>query len=406
MDFNDTPEEAAWREKCRSWLAENAPQRSAEQGSVALFGEIRDDESYIARAKEWQAKKFDAGFAAITWPECYGGQNGTQMQRIIFVQEESRYDVPIEPFLIGLGMVAPTIYACGTPEQKDRYLVKMLRGEEIWSQLFSEPGAGSDVASLSMSAVLDGDEWVLNGQKVWTSGAQYSDFGEIICRTDPDVPKHRGITAFIIPINAPGVTVRPLRQMTGGASFNEVFFEDLRVPAGNVLGEVNKGWSVAITTLMNERVAIGAGGGIGGGITRILDLARRQGRADDPIIRQKIARLYALQRVQRFNGMRTLTAVSKGAMPGPEGSIGKLLSTRALRALSDLFMDLVGPEGTADTGNGLYDYNQVLLGTPGMRLAGGTDEVMRNIIGERVLGLAGEPRVDKELSWKEVPKSA
>ncbi|MCC7078101.1 MAG: acyl-CoA dehydrogenase family protein [Acidimicrobiia bacterium] len=404
MDFNDTPEEEAWRERCRAWLEGNAPSRKADTGGVSLFGEMSDDAAHVARAKEWQAKKFDAGFAAITWPEEYGGTNGTPMQSIIFRQEEGRFDVPTEPYIIGLGMIAPTIRTVGTDGQKDRYLREMLRGEEIWCQLFSEPAAGSDVSSLTTSAVRDGDEWVLNGQKVWTSGAHYSDFGEIICRTDPDVPKHRGITAFVVDMKAPGITIRPLRQMTGGASFNEVFFEDVRVPNDNVLGEVNKGWSVAITTLMNERVAIGSGGGIGGGIGRVVEMARRSGRHTDPVLRQEIASLYCLQRVQKFNGMRTLTAVSKGAVPGPEGSIGKLLGTKALVRMGEVYMDLIGPEGIADTGQGTHDFNQIVLGAPGFRVAGGTDEVMKNIIGERVLGLPGEPRMDKDIPFRDLPR--
>src|SRR5437899_727767 len=207
------------------------------------------------------------------WEPEFGGRNGTTTQQIIFSQEEARYDVPTAVFVIGLGMIAPTLRACGTDAQQHRYLTKLLRGEEIWSQLFSEPGAGSDVASLSMTATRDGDEWLINGQKVWTSGAQYSDFGEIICRTNPEAEKHKGITAFIVDMKAPGVTIKPLKQMNGGAGFNEVFFDNVRVPNDQVLGDVHEGWTVAITTLMNERVAIGSGGGGGrGGVSSVIDL--------------------------------------------------------------------------------------------------------------------------------------
>jgi len=407
VDFQDTAQEQAFRAECAAWLADTAPTFASADDTVGLFG---DDDSagsdYLARARDWQAAKFDAGYAAITWPEQYGGRDGTPMQSIIFGQEQARYNLPTGPYIIGLGMIAPTIRACGTEAQKDRYLVKMQRGEEIWCQLFSEPGAGSDVASLSTSAVRDGDEWVISGQKVWTSGAQYSDFGEIICRTDPDAPKHRGITAFVVDMRAPGVTVQPLRQMTGGASFNEVFFDEVRVPADNMLGELNKGWSVAITTLMNERVAIGSGGGLGGGSSRMIEMAKARGLSENPVIRQRIAQLHILTRIQRYNGWRTLTAVSKGAVPGPEGSIGKLFGGNVLTLMAELMTEMASASAIADCGDGYFDWNQLCLGNPGMHLAGGTDEVMKNIIGERVLGLPGEPRVDKDVAWKELPKSA
>jgi len=330
------------------------------------------------------------------------------MQQVIFNQEEARHAVPGEAFVIGLGMIAPTIRAVGTDAQKSRYLRALLRGEEIWCQLFSEPGAGSDVASLSMLAVRDGDEWILNGQKVWTSGAQYSDFGEIICRTAPEAEKHRGITAFVVDMKAPGVTVKPLKQMNGGASFNEVFFDDARVPHDNVLGDVDQGWSVAITTLMNERVAIGSGGG-GAARTSVDDLitlAQGRGRNDDPLVRQRLADLYINSRIQRFLGMRSLTAASQGRVPGPEGSVGKLSGARLTSALGACAVELVGAGAVAEAGNGDYRWHDGLLLAPAAHIAGGSDEVMRNIIGERVLGLPGEPRVDKGVAWRDVPRSA
>ncbi len=307
---------------------------------------------YLSRAKGWQATKFDHGFARITWEPEFGGRNGTSMQQIIFGQEEGKYTLPTEAFVIGLGMIAPTIKAVGTDAQKQRYLTKLLRGEELWCQLFSEPGAGSDVASLSTAAVRDGDEWVINGQKVWTSGAQFSDYGEIICRTAPDAEKHKGITAFIVDMRAPGVTIKPLKQMNGGAAFNEVFFEDVRVPHDYVLGDVNEGWSVAITTLMNERVAIGSAGGGGGAGGRgtvhdVIALAKERGASGDPRIRQQLADLYSKTRIQRFLSMRTLTAASRGKIPGPEGSIGKLFGARITTQLGELTCSLAGPEGVA-----------------------------------------------------------
>jgi alkylation response protein AidB-like acyl-CoA dehydrogenase len=404
MDFNDSPDEAAWRAECREWLEANAPSvkdrdPGADGGGMFEPGGA----AYLERARRWQALKFDAGFARITWEPEFGGRNGTTMQQMIFGQEEARFDVPTAVYVIGLGMIAPTLRACGTDEQQQRYLTKLLRGQEIWSQLFSEPGAGSDVASLSMTAVRDGDEWLLNGQKVWTSGAQYSDFGEIICRTNPEAEKHKGITAFIVDMRAPGVTIKPLKQMNGGASFNEVFFDDVRVPAENVLGGVNEGWTVAITTLMNERVAIGSGGGGGGrsSVHDLIDLARRRGVNSDPIIRQRLADLYTKSRISKFSSMRTLTAALKGQVPGPEGSIGKLFGGQMMTQMGELAIDLVGAGAVAGNG-GDYRWHQALLGAPAAHIAGGSDEVMKNIIGERVLGLPGEPRVDKGVPWKQV----
>jgi alkylation response protein AidB-like acyl-CoA dehydrogenase len=401
MDFTDTAEEAAWREECRQWLAEHAP---AHEVRAAAMGEVADADE-LALAKSWQALKFDAGFAKVTWEPTLGGRSGTTMQQIIYNQEEAHYRVPSYTFVIGLGMIAPTIRTVGTPDQIDRYLRKLLRGEEIWCQLFSEPGAGSDVASLSTSAVRDGDEWVLNGQKVWTSGAQVSDYGEIICRTDPDAEKHKGITAFIVDMRAPGVEIKPLRQMTGGAQFNEVFFTDVRVPQENVLGEVHDGWRVAITTLMNERVAIGSGTSGRGGVRDLIALARRVGATDDPLVRQRLAAAYTKSRIAKFVGMRSLTAASQGKIPGPEGSIGKLMGGLLGFEIADTAMAILGTHGTADVDDD-YGWSTALLGAPAANIAGGTTEVMKNIIGERVLGLPGEPRADKGVPWRDVPRAS
>jgi alkylation response protein AidB-like acyl-CoA dehydrogenase len=399
MDFNDTPEEAAWRQEFRAWLEENTPKviGQAPEHDMEIGGG-----DYLERAKRWQALKCDAGFARITWEPEFGGRNGTTVEQIVFGQEESRFPVPNEAFIIGLGMIAPTLRAVGNDAQKDRYLTKLLRGEEIWSQLFSEPGAGSDVASLATTATRDGDEWLINGQKVWTSGAQYSDYGEIVCRTNPDAEKHKGITAFIVDMKAPGVTIKPLKQMNGGASFNEVFFDNVRVPHENVLGDVNEGWTVAITTLMNERVAIGSGGGGGGRGTvhHVIELARQRGVNGDARVRQQLADLYTKTRIQKFLSMRTLTAATKGKVPGPEGSIGKLLGGRIMTQLGDLTVSLAGADAVA----GNTRLAQTLLAAPAGHIAGGSDEVMKNIIGERVLGLPGEPRPDKGVAWREVPR--
>jgi alkylation response protein AidB-like acyl-CoA dehydrogenase len=294
-------------------------------------------------------------------------------------------------------MIAPTIQSHATDETKDRYLPAMYRGDIVACQLFSEPEAGSDLAGLKTKAERDGEEWVITGQKVWTSGAQYSDIGEIICRTDPDLPKHKGLTGFIVDMKAPGVEVRPLRQMTGGASFNEVFFEEVRVPDDHRLGDVNQGWTVALTTLMNERAAIGgAGMGIEGGNrsgTLMYELLRRLDKSNDPIVRQKAAQLYAHTQVAKYTTQRAMAKLAAGQLPGPELSIAKLALTNNLLKVADVVSSALGPRMAADTGEwGTYAWSNLVLGIPGLRVAGGTDEVMKNIIGERVLGLPKEPK--------------
>jgi acyl-CoA dehydrogenase len=311
---------------------------------------------------------------------------------------QARYQVVSgNVFGIGLGMVAPTILAHGTDAAKDLYLRPLYRGGVVGCQLFSEPGAGSDLASLQTKAERDGDIWVVNGQKVWTSGAQFSDIGEIICRTDPNVAKHKGLTAFVVDMHAPGVEVRPLRQMTGGASFNEVFFTDVEVADDNRLGDVNGGWGVALTTLMNERAAIGVGaaGGAAFGTGRLIELLRHVGRRDDPLLRQQLADIWINVHVARFTNLRAMEKLQAGQIPGPELSIAKLALTNNLQLISQFLTSALGPRLIADTGEwGTYAWAELVLGVPGFRVAGGTDEVLRNIIGERVLGLPKEPRAD------------
>jgi len=274
----------------------------------------------------------------------------------------------------------------------------MYRGDLVGCQLFSEPAAGSDLAGLQTRAERDGDEWIVNGQKVWTSGAQYSDIGEIICRTDPDAPKHKGLTGFVVNMKAPGVEVRPLRQMTGGASFNEVFFTDVRIPDDHRLGDVNQGWSVALTTLMNERASIG-GGGAGGGATsttRLIELLRHLGKEGDPVLRQRVADVYINAQVAKYTNQRAMAKIKAGGLPGPEMSIAKLSLTNNMTRVANLLSLALGPKLIADTGEwGTFAWSELVLGIPGMRVAGGTDEIMRNIVGERVLGLPKEPGLSK-----------
>lgn len=351
----------------------------------------------LRAAKAWKATEFDAGFGWITGPVEYGGRGLDVAYQRAYVDAQANYSIPsTAPFSVGLGMVAPTILAHAIPEVKERYLRSLHRGDLVACQLFSEPVAGSDLAGIQTRAVRDGEEWVISGQKVWTSGAQHSDLGEIITRTSLDKPKHKGLTMLLVDMKAPGVTVRPLRQMTGGASFNEVFFDDVRVHDSHRLGDVDEGWTVALTTLMNERAAIGGGlGNRATSLTRFVELARYLGLADDPLVRQRLADSYVNLQVARYTNQRAMAKIRAGQVPGPEMSIAKLAMTQNFQRLADMLAAMLGPRVTADTGEwGTYAWGELVLGVPGMRVAGGTDEVMRNIVGERVLGLPKEPRVD------------
>ena len=393
------------REKARAFLAEHAPKRRTPTDDDDAAGKMEATAADLPTQKAFQAALFDAGLAGITWPEPWG-QGLTPDHQRVFNEEAADYELPTSVYTIGLGMVIPTLIEFGTDEQRERYVHKALRGEEIWSQMFSEPGAGSDVASLQMRAERDGEEWVLNGQKVWTTGAQHSDFGAVIARTNPDNPKHRGITMFIIDFKAPGVDVRPLRQMNGGSGFNEVFLSDVRVPDSWRIGDVDDGWRCAIAMLMNERVAIGSGGGgaRNGGIGPLVKLATRRGLIDDPVVRQGIADVYIRTQIMSFIGQRTRAAVKAGKAPGPEGSIGKLAGAQLSRIQSDLAASLAGPEAVAwgTDQRGGDRWSLMVLSTPASRIAGGTDEVQRNIIGERVLGLPKEPQVDRDVPFREL----
>jgi len=361
---------------------------------VGLLAERTPEEDAVllAEAKAWRAKVFDAGFGWITGPEAYGGRGLPREYDRIWQSLEKEYDVAgIGPFGIGLGMVAPTILAHAIEEVRRRYLAPLYRGDVVACQLFSEPVAGSDLAGIQAKALRDGDEWVLNGQKVWTSGAHYSDIGEIITRTATySDSRHRGLTMFLVDMKAPGVEVRPLRQMTGGASFNEVFFTDVRVPDEMRLGDVDEGWTVALTTLMNERMAIG-GGSVGSGMDlagRLTALTRHMGRDGDPVVRQQLADVLIRHSVNRYTSLRAMAKMRAGQLPGPELSTLKLALTNNMQKMSALLTELLGPRLVADTGEwGTYAWSQFVMTVPGMRVAGGTDEVLHNIIGERVLGL-------------------
>jgi acyl-CoA dehydrogenase len=366
---------------------------------IGLFTERTPERELaeVQEAKAWRGKVFDAGFGWITGPARYGGRELPASYERLWRTLEAGYDVPSTArFGIGLGMIAPTILAHGTDVVKQRYLRSMFSGRIVACQLFSEPGAGSDLAGLQTRAERDGDEWVVNGQKVWTSGAQYSDIGEIICRSDASLPKHKGLTGFVVDMHATGVDVRPLRQMTGGASFNEVFFTDVRIADDHRLGPVNGGWGVALTTLMNERAAIG-GGVVGAGVSgaRLVELVRHMGRADDPTVRQRLAEVWINAYVGRLTVLRAMERVHAGQLPGPEMSITKLALANNLRRVTDLVSATLGPKLVADSGEwGTYAWAELVLGVPGFRIGGGTDEVMKNIIGERLLGLPKDPPME------------
>jgi alkylation response protein AidB-like acyl-CoA dehydrogenase len=410
MNFDDTPQEAEFRAKARAFLDQHMKRLSPDAAAGDEFEkETKDD---IARAKEWQAKKFDAGWAVLTWPKEYGGQALGRLENVIFNQEEAKYHVPPNIYGIGHGMLGPTIMAHGTQAQKDRFIKEMARGQVVWCQLFSEPAAGSDLAGLRTSAVRDGNDWIINGSKIWSTGAHFSDWGMIVTRHDPNVPKHDGLTYFILDMHAPGVEVRQIKQINGGSGFNEVFFTNVRVPDSQRLGGVGEGWKVAITTLMNERVSIGAGQGAGR-VRDLFRLARKVKRGGKPAIqdsavRQKLADYFVQSKGLQYTGYRTLSALSAGKTPGPEGSIGKAVGAPLSQQMASFASELQGAAGGLLDANAAPDasWMEGYLASPGIRIAGGSDEIMRNIIAERVLGLPAEWRADKGIAFRDVPTGA
>lgn len=346
----------------------------------------------VDAAKRWARTRYEAGFGWIDGPAELGGRGLSTAHKQAYRELEGCYEVPDQSiFTIGLGMVGPTLLAHATPEVQRAYLPGLHRGDVIACQLFSEPGAGSDLASVATRAERDGDEWVLTGQKVWTSNAHLADIGEAICRTNPDAPKHKGLSAFVVDMRAPGVTIRPLRQMTGGAGFNEVFLDEVRVPDSHRLGDVDNGWAVALTTLSNERAAIGSGMGLGRGpgpFERLVALVREHGDGGDAVTRQQLAAIYAQQRIASWTLARGMDAAQRTGVPGPELSVVKLQGTANLLAIADFVSHVLGPRLLADTGEwGTFAWSKLVCGAPGARLGGGTDEVLRNVVGERVLGL-------------------
>jgi alkylation response protein AidB-like acyl-CoA dehydrogenase len=392
-----------FRSRARAWLAANAPRRASTDDEAEA--QSRGQEAVIAEQKAFQAKLYDAGFAGLTWPKEYGGQGLTSAEQITWSQESRDYDLPTGVFFIGLSMPGNTLLEVGSEAQKQRYLPKMLRGEEIWCQLFSEPGAGSDVASLQTSAVRDGDEWVLNGQKVWTSGAQYSDYGAILARTDPSQPKHNGISMFIVDMHAPGVTVRPLKVATGHSPFNEVYFDNVRLPADAIIGEENQGWAAAVVMLRHERIAIGT---MGSSRTSPLafdslrDLAAGLGRTSDQGVRRELAELYARGRAMQLFALLLRQETLAGRMPGARGSVAKLAGSELGRFAGNVAADVLGDQLAGFDTDDLRDVTVSIVAAPGSAIAGGTAEIQRNIIGERVLGLAKDPGVDRATPFNQL----
>ena len=398
MDFNDTPKEAEFRAEARTFLEKHLAPKTAQSMRQRLTGS-----EFMKQAKNWQATKADAGYAQITWPKEIGGRGGTPMQQVIWNQEEAKFDAPVGPFAIGLGMCIPTVIAFGSDVHKKNFVQKALRGEEIWCQLFSEPSAGSDVAGLKTKAERDGDDWIINGQKVWTSGAHYSDYGILLVRTDPKVPKHKGLTMFIVDMKQNGVEARPIHQASGQREFNEVYFTDVRIPDSDRLGEAGNGWKVALVTLMNERLAVGGSTGPDWG--EILEYSKQAGTVSDGAFRSKLADWYVAAQGYKLTKFRTQTALSRGQTPGPENSIGKIINANQLQDICNSAIDMQDHYGIMTDENRMPQdafFQQGFMWAPGLRIAGGTDEILKNIIAERVLGLPQDVRVDKSVNFDEL----
>jgi alkylation response protein AidB-like acyl-CoA dehydrogenase len=396
MDLNDTPELADYRAKVRAWLTEHAAAAPILRGENA----IRDEAEATARHRQWQRELAEAGLAAVTWPAEYGGQGLGPLHQVVVNQEIGRAGVPGIFDVIGVGMLGPTLIAHGSEEQKQRHLGPMLAAEEVWCQLFSEPAAGSDLAGIQSRARLQDDGgWLLSGQKVWTTNAQHASFGLLLARTDADVPKHKGLTMFVVPMDAEGVTIRPLRQISGDAHFNEVFFDDVRLEPGSEVGPVEGGWGVAMTTLMFERVAIGLGGeGFGWRADRFATaLLEDEAATLEPEVRHRFGELATEFLALRFMGYRTLTMLQRGQVPGPEAALAKVTTIRAATAAGELLCDVLGPDALSDE-----RFGKLVSDMPGLKSAGGTEEILRSMVGERVLGLPPEPRLDKGVPFSEL----
>ncbi len=404
MDFEDTPEEAAFRAEARAWLTSNAVGKGhPDDFSNGHQDEDMSDAEYAARSRVWQRRLWDGGWAGVAWPKMFGGRGGKPIEASIFSQEQAGFGVSTGIFAVAHGMVGPTLMRHGTPEQQQRHLPAMLRGDQIWCQLFSEPEAGSDLAGLRTRATHDPatDEWVVTGQKVWTSQATESDMGILLARTDPDVPKHRGITYFLLDMSAPGLDIRPLRQITGHSHFSEVFLDEVRIPAGNIVNGVDGGWKAAVTTLSNERAAI-SGSQRGKELALVVDRVRAAGLADDPLIRQRVADCHTRHAILDFLSWRMQTALSRGTPLGAEASVMKLFYAEHVKRLADLAVTVEGAAGTLRGADAPEDglWQSRMLAALSIGIAGGTNEIQHNVIGERVLGLPREVRTDRDAPFR------
>jgi alkylation response protein AidB-like acyl-CoA dehydrogenase len=393
VDLNDTPEQASYRADVAAWLEANKADAPLRNGSA-------EDTEWIDSRRTWQRKLAEAGLAGVTWPKEYGGQGLGPIEQITVNQELAKSEVPGILDGIGLGMLGPCLIAHGTEEQKTRHLGPMLHADEVWCQLFSEPAAGSDLAAVQTRARQNDDgSWTLNGQKVWTTNAQFAAFGLLLARTDADVPKHKGLTMFIVPMDAEGVTIRGLRQISGEAEFNEVFFDDVRLDEDAVVGGVGNGWGTALTVLMFERMTIGFGAQSFGNPAKLGELLGADEAArHDPEVRQRLGDIMTEFMSVQYNGYRALTVLAKGQIPGPEAGLAKVTMVNAAIAGGDLMADTFGPEELAEDS----DWGYIISFMPGLKSAGGTEAILRNTIGERVLGLPPEPRLDKGIPFSEL----
>jgi alkylation response protein AidB-like acyl-CoA dehydrogenase len=399
VDLNDTPELAEFRAKVRAWLDEHSDEAPENPGASQV-----EHEDAIAQRRAWQARLTEGGLNGVTWPAAYGGQGLGPLHQVVVGQEIAAAGVPGILDVIGVGMLGPTIMAHGSEEQKERYLLPLLRGDDVWCQLFSEPAAGSDLAAVQTRARrTDDGGWVLNGQKVWTTNAQFASYGLLLARTDPGLPKHKGLTMFIVPMDADGVTVRPLRQISGDAHFNEVFFDDVQLDDDATVGPVDGGWGVALTTLMFERVTIGLGGeGFGWRADRFAHaLLDDDAAAADPEVRHRFGELATEFLALRFTGYRMLSTLQRGGIPGAEGGLAKVTTIKAAIEAGELLADTLGPDALRDDSEG---WGKLISDLPGLKSAGGTEEILRNMVGERVLGLPPEPRLDKGIPFSEVAR--
>jgi len=414
MDLDDTPAEAAFRREARAWIEANAPHelRPWLERSAYTTLELPGDADPVAVQKDWQKRKCDAGWACIDWPKRYGGRDASPTQRLIWEQEEGVFRKLNTLFIINLGISGPTIMACGSDIQKATLLPPCASGEHVWCQLFSEPSGGSDLAGLRTRAERAGDGWIVNGQKIWTSGAHDSDWGLLLARTDPTVAKHAGLTMFMLRMDSPGVEVRTIRTIHGQSEFSEVFFTDVFIPDHQRLGAVNGGWRVALTTLMNERSFAGAT--VPTGFEELFDFCAEfetdNGLAiDDPRVKSRLAQWAVRSSGLRYAGLRAISLEAKGQEPGPEHSIGKLVAGSMMQEIAKFALDLQAEAGIAaeiEEAPCAGRFQAMLMQSPSTRILGGTDEIQRNIIAERVLGLPPDVRVDKDVPFDRIPTTS